>query len=441
MSASFSHFHPSHHLLLLCWKMNSAIKYTLVAAIVLRLFTSCLLFPSNISTANGDIISRALGPGILRAIGSAVLDPVHTWDHLEEACFWLEDGITMVENTSFNVSKGSYNDSGYVAVYTPGTRIVAPPLVIAVLGQALVCRRNSVLLRIIKLLLLTLADGIGAYCIYFIGYRIFQAEKLSNEEEMERNTVLSQGGDKAVNEDLVIPEILRPEMGWSIGLPNKMIPTDKCSLDMTVTEAKACNGKNHLEAVRIDNGEPTLNDTTSFTLLEREPILLLDQLPIIASLCYFGNPISMLANASGSLRSLWDSFLLLSLYYATIPVVDVSKNGISKNTPSATKVSLFLALASYVDAGYVMFLFPILLWRGLLHTSMSTSITQHKDWNSVLLLYIVQLGGLHYLASFLVSDGQSMYAKVMIQTVLPNVAFVQKDGSGAVPGPSMGLHW
>lgn len=427
--------------------MNSAIKCTLAAAIVLRLLTCYLLFPSNISTANGDIISRALGPGILRAIRSAILDPVHTWDHLEEACFWLEDEIVLVENNSFNVNKGSYNDSGYGAVYTPGTRIVAPPLVIAVLGQALGCRRNSVLLWIIKILLLILADGIGAYCIYFIGYRIFQAEKLSNEEEMERHTVLSQGGDKAVNEDLVIPEILRPEMGWSVGLPNKMIPTDSLDMTVTVTEAKACNGKNHLQAVRIDNWEPTLSDTTSFTLLEREPILLLDQLPIIASLCYFGNPISMLANAAGSLRSLWDSFLLLSLYYATIPVVEVSKNVISKNIPSATKVSLFLALSSYVDAGYVMFLFPILLWRGLLHTSMSTSIaqhtsiTQHKDWKSVLLLYMLQLGGLHYLASILVSDGQSMYAKVLIQTVLPNVAFIQNDSSGAVPGPSMGLHW
>ncbi len=401
--------------------MNSSIVSFLVAATILRLFTGFLLFPSNYRTADGDVLSWALGPGILRAIGAALLDPIHTWDHLEEGCFWLE-------NSKFNVDNGTSIDAGYGAIYRPGTRIVAPPLVVAVLGQSLVCRLNSVVLWILKLLLLTLADGVGAYCIYFLGYRIYQAEKLSNEAEMEYHTILSEKwniSDETVNEDLVIPEILRPEMGWTIGLPSKKLTDDKCSMGVPVTEGKTCNDKNQY--------------TT--TPPEREPILVLDQLPIIASLCYFGNPISMLANATGSLRSLWDSFLLLSFYYATMPVAEKSKGGISKHIPSATKVSIFLALATYADAGYAVCTIPILLWRGLLNTPTSISKAQHNDWKSILALCILHLGGLHYFASLLVGGGRSSYERVLVQTILPNVAFIQQDCSGTVPGPSMGLHW
>ena len=203
-----------------------------------------------------------------------------------------------------------------------------------------------------------------------------------------------------------------------------------------------CNKNNQVEGNHIDNGKPAIKDAISATpLLDREPLLLLDQVPIIASLCYFGNPISMLANATGTLRSLWDALLLLSLYYSTMPVTDLAKEGVSNKIPSATKVAMFLALATYADAGYAMFLFPILLWRGLLQSPTLISKAQHYDWKSVLLLYILHLGGLHYFASLLVGDGPSAYKKVLVQTILPNVAFVQQDSSGSVPGPSMGLHW
>jgi phosphatidylinositol glycan class U len=59
----------------------------------------------------------------------------------------------------------------------------------------------------------------------------------------------------------------------------------------------------------------------------------------------------------------------------------------------------------------------------------------------VLSLYISYLIGLHFLASLLVGGNSSEYKSVMTQTILPNVAFVDQDKSGSVPGPSMGLHW
>jgi hypothetical protein len=424
--------------------MNFAIASTLASAAIFRLLTCYLLFPGNYTTVDDDdILSRALGPGILRAIGAAILDPVHTWDHLEEACFWLDDNIH--RSASVFSGNGTADDAGYGAIYTPGTRIVAPPLVIAFLGKTLVCHPKSMFLRVLQLLILTIADGVGAYCMYLLGCRIFQGENMSNEAVMERHTMLSESceeGDEALNKDLVIPEILRPDMGWTIDLPSKRSPTDNCSKVRLVDGGVTCNNNNQVEGNYIDNGKPAQQDAISAApILDREPLLLLDQVPIIASLCYFCNPISMLANATGSLRSLWDSLLLLSFYYSTMPVTDLSTEGVSSKIPSDTKVAIFLALVTYADAGYSMFLFPILLLRGLLQSPTLRSTAQHHDWKSVLLLYIVLLAGLHFFASLLVGGGPSAYKTVLAQTMLPNVAFVQQDSSGSVPGPSMGLHW
>ena len=427
--------------------MNSAIASILAAAALLRLLVGCLLISNNYTTADGDVFSQALGPGILRAIGAAILDPVHTWDHLEEACFWLEDGTALLGNSVFHFGNDNSTNSGYGAIYTPGTRIVAPPLVVAVLGKSLACRPNSTLRRVLQLLLLTIADIVGAYCMYMLAYQIIHIERNSNEAEMERHTILSERFEErneAFNEDLVIPVILRPEMGWTIGLPSKRSPIiDTCSKDCkSVAGDDVTNHDKHLsEEDHADNGRSTIAHTKPSTPpLDKEPLLVLEQLPIVASLFYIGNPISMLANATGSLRSLWDSLLLLSFYYATMPVTVISKNGIPNNNPTATMLAMLLALATYVDPGYAMFMFPILLWRGLSQSSTSSK-TQHYDWKLVLLLYTLHLGGLHYFASLLVGGGPKAYSNVMIQTILPNVAFVQQDSSGSVPGPSMGLHW
>ena len=122
----------------------------------------------------------------------------------------------------------------------------------------------------------------------------------------------------------------------------------------------------------------------------------------------------------------------------------ISKEGIPIKLPSATKAAVFLALATYADAGYVMFMLPILLFRGLSkdgQTDKSVHRAQHHDWRTVLALYMFYYGVLHYFASLLVGGDSYTYRQVAVQTMLPNVAFVQQDGSGSVPGPSMGLHW
>lgn len=420
--------------------MNTAIASILAAAIILRLIVCILLFNSNDTTVNGDIISQALGPGTLRAIGAAILDPVHTWDHLEEACFWL-DSRPLLANSLANGNVS--NDVDYGTIYTPGTRVAVPPLVVALFGQTLVYP-TSIFFRVIQLLVLTIADVIGACCIFFIGNRISQLENEGSEAEMERHTIQSEkkctASDGTVNDDLIIPGILRPEMGWIFGLPSKsLLPDTIMGKPGARHDGEKQGDGDHIEN---DIGPATFTDTIiSSTPLDRDPLILLHQLPVVASLCYFSNPISMLANVTGSLRSLWDALLLLSLYHATMPVTEPSKEGRQVKIPSATKVATFLALATYADAGYAMFLFPVLLWRGLSQSSPLIPKAKHNDWKSVLILYTVHLGGLHYFASLLVGGGSSAYKTVLVQTILPNVAFVQQDGSGSVPGPSMGLHW
>jgi len=416
--------------------MKTAIIFILAAATVLRLLLSFAILPGNTTaTDNDDVLARALGPGILPAVGAAILDPVHTWDHLEEACFWLENGPSSWTDSWGESSGGS---AGYGAIYTPGTRVVAPPLVVAFLGETLVCPgpESAAFRAAIRKLLLLIADAVGAFCIYRLGMRTFDVEKESNEEKIERHTRKEEEDD-----DLVVPGILRPQRGWVFGLSSKKIPPEE---SLKNGEVNHCAGADHTKQKEDDeNGDAPIGIATS-ALLDSEPIITLDQLPIFAAASYFCNPISMLANATGSTRSLWDALLLLSFCYVTLPPARTTKENIPIKVPSATKAMFCLSVATYADAGYSMFLLPIMLWRGLLRgaqTQPTFQRGQHQDWKTVVVLYIFYLGGLHFLASMLVGGDSSTYRSVMVQTMLPNIAFIQQDSSGSVPGPSMGLHW
>ena len=427
---------------------NKSIALIFAVATIARLLASCILFPGNTTKDHeNNILTKMFGSGILPALGAAILDPIHTWNHLEEACFWLENSPSLWTVAGVADSGSS---AGYKSIYMPGTRVVAPPLVVAFLGETLVCSKSA-LTQFLQNLLLLVADIIGAYCIYHVGQRIIEMESWTNEAEMERHTKLSDLGKEnsevKFNDNLVVPGILRPERGWMVGFPSKI--TQDLVVGGTATNGVASNAndKPHTDThgSDVDNDESTpTTETCDQSPMDRELILELDQIPTIASVLYFCNPISVLANATGSIRSLWDALLLLSFYFATMTPVAITKEGIPIKIPSATKAALSLALVTYADVGYSVFLFPILLWRGLVTGGQSPSSLQkahHRDWKIVLTLYILYLGGLHFLASLLVGGESGAYTKVMVQTMLPNVAFVQQDESGSVPGPSMGLHW
>ena len=462
-------------------KNISIIPFILLFATIIRLVISIIIFPNQntIDNDQNNILTQTLGPGILPAIGAAILDPIHTWDHLQEACFWLNNSpVLWTDALSFGGISSSDDSASFVnysAIYTPGTRIVAPPLIVAFLGETLVCRPNrssSISLQfIIRTLLLLVADGIGAYCIYKLGWRILETENSSNEAEMERHTLLSDkmkklGGSSP--SDLVIPEILRPERGWVVDLPTKVeivLGDNKVTND----ETAAFHLQKELNRLSIVKEEPikpvgrgdsyytevendalkrhhpqTTKEPTSTTIVNKAPIIRLDQLPLIAAVLYFCNPISMLANATGSIRSLYDAISLISFYYATLQPTILTTEGIPMKVPSATKLSIYLAIVTYADTGYCMFLLPILLWRGLFKDAsapVSIQRAQHHDWKMVLCLYFLYLGGLHFLASLLVGGDLNVYRAVMVQTILPNIAFVQQDDSGSVPGPCLGVHW
>ena len=413
--------------------MQALIVSILAAATVIR-----ILLASHCIGSGSIVLSQVLGPGIVPAISASVLDPVHTWDHLAEACFWLDNSPSM---WTMDVNSSRYHVGGYRAIYTPGTRIVAPPLVVAFLGETLVCpddNNNDQLLslrKVIQAILLLVADIIGAYCIYHLGKRVLEMEDMTSEAEMERQTILC---DKIIkndeegkcNKQLVIPGILRPERGWIVDFPSKILSPEKVLTESSLNDDAVSNG----------DGVPS-----TIILDDRDPLIVINQLPLVVAVLYFCNPISIIANTNGSLRGLWDSFMLLSFYYATMPSITISKEGVPTKVKSSTMVAFNLSIALYADAGYVAFIMPILLWRGLCASTTTNSTTfqrtHHRDWKRVLVLFIVSTAGLHYLASLLVGGDSSAYRRVLVQTILPNVAFVQQDGSGTVPGPSMGLHW
>ena len=417
--------------------MDSSVKH-IIAVSALRLLMSFAL-------SNDIILTQIFGLGVVPAIRAAILDPTHTWDHIEGACFLLKNGVSQWRDERMQLM------TGYRAIYTHGSGITAPPLVVAFLGEMLASLSkipSPNIVWIIQRLLLLLADAVGAYCIYHIGKRVYEMEKDSIEEEIERETKRCQAKTTKVNNlagdanhknkhNMIVPVKLRPIRGWIFGLST-------LELDEEV-DNKNENSSPHING-KEQNGSSTKLETVSLLSTQiahrnqKEPILTLKQIPLLVSLLYFSNPISMIANCTGSLRSLWDALALVSLYYATKPSHTISKEGIPIKIKSMSSTAAFLALATYVDVGYATFLVPILLWRGMWRGH-SHYKGQNNDWQGLLTLYICSLGGLHYLTSLLLGGGSDEYKRVMAQTILPNVAFLEQDASGSVPGPSMGLHW
>lgn len=404
--------------------MHFSAKIIFAISAILRLLSS--FAPA------ADFLTQAFGVGILPAIRASILDPVHTWDHLEEACFLLNNKVLIWGDEEYR--------SGYRAIYTPGSRIVAPPLVVAFFGELFgPFKSSTTLFWILQRSLLLFADVIGTYCIYQIGKRVYDMENDSLEEEIERDTKICNNMNPKLS---VVPEKIRPVRGWIFGLSNQVLE------EFFADEKSSADVNGDTNGTEQQNGKhPTKSDQSSPKQhLNREPILTLDQVPLLVSLLYFSNPVSMIANCTGSLRSIWDALALTSLYYATKPSSKTSKEGIPIKVKSASSAAAFLALVTYVDVGYAMLLVPILLWRGMLRdqkqkSSLKSQRGQNNDWKAVLILYICYTTCLHFLASLLVGGDSNEYKSVMIQTMLPNVAFVDQDQSGSLPGPSMGLHW
>lgn len=400
------------------------IKFTIAISAIIRIFTSFAL--------SNEILTHVFGLGIPPAIKASILDPRHTWDDLDEACFLLKNGVSQWGD------ENGKPITGYRAIYVPGSRIVAPPLVVAFLGEMFASYKSSNMLWMFQRMLLLLADAIGAYCIYQIGKRVYEMERDSVEAEIERVTKNCELKNACNNTDMTIPGKLRPSCGWMFGLSTRV-------LDDFVKDSSSDHVNSNLVREDHNSSHTKLDKALSRQNTHREPILTLIQVPTLVSLLYLSNPVSMIANSTGSLRSLWDASALISLYYATKPSNKISNEGIPIKIKSASSAAAFLALATYVDAGYVMFLVPTLLWRGMLRghhlSSMKYKRGQNNDWKAVLSLYFCYTMGLHWLASLLVGGNSNEYKKVMIQTILPNIAFFEQDRSGSVPGPSMGLHW
>ena len=250
--------------------------------------------------------------------------------------------------------------------------------------------------------IILVADVIAASCVYHICKAVIDSE----EEEGKMEQQLCNGKKS----NFLIPGVLRPDRGWIFGLPSKV------ALDLSQ------NDNAHNEA------SDSLEEEAA-TISPQIPIISLQQLPIIPSILYLINPISVLS-ANRSLRSVYDMFLLLSIYYATSPIRTIN-NATSRRTKSGAKCALFLALATQLDVAYGVFLIPILLWRGAFR---DPSPREHSDWGIVLVLSAAYYLALYVLRLYFVEGG-------MLEKLLQNVSLLELDESGSYAGPNIGLHW
>jgi hypothetical protein len=346
----------------------------------------------------------------------AIIDPLHSWDHFAESCFWKR-----------------HSGGSWASMYEMGTRVSLPPLIFVLLEPFCDSSTNfaSRLLQVIVMA----ADLIGAHCIYRLSKSVLYSEGESDEAEMEQRTILSKDYTICGGQDGVIPGVLRPERGWVFGLPNKIYRGEEAQ----AIQASCDNKSNEMDEIDTISKNGALKENQKINGQSSEgskqnetqpPIMSLQQLPLLSSVLYLVNPISILA-APNSFRSLWDMLLLLALYYASFG------NNVT-NTKTGAKCAFFLALATYVDAYYAVFLVPILLWRGLLERKKKSLC---NDWKRVMILFVAYYGALHGLAFCSMGGNGLKYKKILVRTLLPNVAFVEEDTSGSYAGPSMGVHW
>lgn len=249
--------------------------------------------------------------------------------------------------------------------------------------------------------LVFLADIIGASCVYHICKAVIDSEE--EEGKMEQQLC---NGEKL---NFLIPGVLRPERGWVFGLPSKV------ALDISQNDNSYNGGSGTSEAAA--------------TISPNTPIISMQQLPVIPSILYLINPISVLS-ANHSLRSVNDMFLLLSIYYATSPIRTIN-NATSRRSKTGAKCALFLAAATHANMANGVFLIPILLWRGAFK---DPSLREHNDWGIVSVLYAAYYLLMYVMGLYFVEGG-------MLEKLLLNVSFLELDESGSYAGPNIGLHW
>lgn len=311
-------------------------------------------------------------------------------------------------------------------------------------------------------------------------------DKHGEEEPLDSKNNFAHGD---VQTQFVIPDVLRPARGWIFGFASKIVRVEKRhgddekyivsanspdnsnekgkhnensnskdeQEDLGETNCSAGNKNSNDNVSPVKKVDATVTNPSNATLMSaktkskppNEPFASIQQLPMLTALLYFFNPISAIANSVGSMRGIWDAFFLLSLQYAASTPSTLTEEGIPIKVPSASKTALCLAFVTYADMAYAMFLMPILLWRGFLssepiQTDKCKKTCQSglaRDWKTVLGFYIVYSGCLHLLASILVGGDWNEYGKVVLQSTIPNIAFLEQDGSGSYSGPNMGLHW
>jgi hypothetical protein len=247
------------------------------------------------------------------AMAAASVNPLYTMKRIREGQFLSSLSEFHCMNNNGGVVGCSIWDTEHALSRLP------PPLVMAAMEPL---RLVSTAWQDIWIGFLLLAVDLGiAFCIYHIGC---QQACVSFESKWEEDL------------ETRMDARIRPRWAWVFGIP--LSPPQQ----PIVVEENEEEEKQSSEATEIDTkGESPMPD----------PVLYLNELPYIASMMYYCNPVFVIAMNVQSLQSL--SYLLILLALREIGQAHTrQKNSISLAT-------FYLALASYMEVFPWVYILPI----------------------------------------------------------------------------------
>lgn len=284
---------------------------------------------------------------------SILIRPYETWHHIREAqavrtLFASNTGESLLFRNAY---RGSY--------------IHVPPLVLAALESMLeyVCPTNPHMQSFVLGVLLHLVDlGIAIKIVQLGTHVLLSNAKLANVWEDHWLPIL--------------PAPIRPPKAHIFALAEKEVEyTDEIpikKLPETAENEKEEKGEEVAENEKTEEWEDIPaddnNDDRIQETIEEEPLystasplFALSDLPLFAARFYYYSPFTALATGIGSthqcFQNLWLFFLLSSLEEGC------------RQSSSISLSAFWLALASYVEVHYIVFLIPLALWLERRHSA------------------------------------------------------------------------
>eukprot|EP00568_Trieres_chinensis_P019000 CAMPEP_0183319020 /NCGR_PEP_ID=MMETSP0160_2-20130417/62327_1 /TAXON_ID=2839 ORGANISM="Odontella Sinensis, Strain Grunow 1884" /NCGR_SAMPLE_ID=MMETSP0160_2 /ASSEMBLY_ACC=CAM_ASM_000250 /LENGTH=537 /DNA_ID=CAMNT_0025485407 /DNA_START=1 /DNA_END=1614 /DNA_ORIENTATION=+ len=357
-------------------------KRAFIVATAVRLFLIFEAIPSGLSAFMKS-----------EAIASAMVDPIYTVRHLREGTFLMD------------LSEGSVGDAYEGGIFR------LPPLMLAAF-RPLLLQPDWVM----RLLVLLMDMGI-AVCLYDISRSTF----LTSDHTFNREVAL----------EAQMNERIRPMSAWikfgnmlaapsPVGSGLCVGETDKFYLDGLGTKQKV----EKITEERLENKEENRMQAGR-DAKEAAALISVSVAPLLCSLFYYCNPLSVLASCGTTSPSVQSVLYLLPLLAIREASVVISKKPLQQAHVDVPVSVIFLALASYLEIYSLVYLVPITLLVGKTNGNLKHAAIECSGY---IILWTILL---HWASSLLV--GKNWY---LVQSTILCEGLSFSDLS-----PNLGMHW